>query len=182
MTLLKSNSCLIRKANPQDGQHIWQTVVDSRKLDVNSAYCYIMLSEYFSDTCLIAEIDGRIIGFVTAFIRQSDPEVLFVWQIAVSESHRGKGIADSLLQRLISSKCCEEVRFVETTISPGNTASQQLFAKFAEGLRASRVSVEGFSSHLFPGEVHEDEHLVRIGPISRQIATREECWNESFGS
>lgn len=166
MTTLKSTSCLIRKASRQDGAYIWQTVVDSRKLDVNSAYCYIMLCEYFSDTCLVAEIGGKIVGFVTSFIQESNPDVLFVWQIAVSADHRGKGIANELLRNLISSKCCARIRRIETTISQSNAASNRVFAKFAEELQVPIVKAEGFSSHLFPGEVHEDEQLVRIGPIS----------------
>lgn len=166
MTTLETNSCLIRKATVKDGRYIWQRVVDSQKLDVNSEYCYIMLCEYFADTCLVAEIDNEIVGFVTSLIRQSNPEVLFVWQIAVSSDHRGKGIAHYLLQKLISSTFCAKVRYIETTISPGNVASSRLFTKFAEELHAPIVRSKGFPPHLFQGEVHEDEQRVQIGPIS----------------
>ena len=144
---------------------MWQRVKDSQKLDVNSAYCYIMLSEYFTDTCLVAEIDTEIVGFVTSLIRPSNPEVLFVWQIAVSAEHQGKGIAYSLLLELISGASCTEVRYIETTISPSNAASNRLFRKLAEEMEAPLMESEGFTSHLFPGDVHEDERLIQIGPI-----------------
>ncbi|KRE96440.1 hypothetical protein ASG89_31220 [Paenibacillus sp. Soil766] len=169
MTLLDTNNCVIRKATVQDGKYMWQRVKDSQKLDVNSAYCYIMLSEYFTDTCLVAEIDKEIVGFVTSLIRPSNPEVLFVWQIAVSTEHQGKGIAYTLLHELISSASCTEVRYIETTISPRNTASNQLFRKWAEEMEAPLLESEGFSSYLFPGDVHEDERLIQIGPINQQL-------------
>ncbi|WP_082592842.1 GNAT family N-acetyltransferase [Paenibacillus sp. Soil766] len=62
----------------------------------------------------------------------SNPEILFVWQIAVSTEHQGKGIAYSLLRELITGASCTEVRYIETTISPSNAASNRLFRKLAE--------------------------------------------------
>lgn len=172
MVQLKTNRVVIRNVSPQDGQHIWQAVVDSGKLDKNSAYCYIMLCQYFADTCLVAEIDSKVVGFVTALIQPSNPEVLFVWQIAVHAEHRGKGIAELLLEHLISVKSCAKIRHIETTISPSNAASTRLFAKFAQQLQAPIMKANGFPSHLFPGGVHEDEQLVVIGPIPEMKKVR----------
>lgn len=123
---------------------------------------------------MVAEVDGVIVGFVSAFLQQDHPEALFVWQIAVSEVYRGRGVADSLLRELITSKSCEHVRFIETTITPSNKPSQRLFAKFAENMQAAKVTLEGFSSHLFPSTTHENETLIRIGPlpISKQLNGR----------
>ncbi|MBA2939800.1 diaminobutyrate acetyltransferase [Paenibacillus sp. CGMCC 1.16610] len=164
---MKVNSAFIRSVSQQDGQYIWQAAIDSGNLDVNSAYCYIMFCKYFSETCRIAEIDGKVVGFVTAFIQPTNPENLFVWQIAVNAEHRGKGIAESLLRDLISVKSCAKVRYIETTISPSNAASIQLFSKFAQDLHASIVRKDGFPSSLFPDNKHEDEQLVIIGPIPK---------------
>lgn len=165
---MKTHGVVFRKAVPQDGQYIWQTVADSKKLDVNSAYCYIMMCQYFSDTCWVAESEGEIIGFVTAFIKPSRPDVLFVWQIAVASEHRGKRIAESLLRQLITSEYCSNIRHVETTISPSNAASTRLFAKFAQELAAPLTKADGFPSDLFPESTHEDEQLVRIGAIPKR--------------
>lgn len=165
MNRTATDKCLIRKAYVEDGKAIWKLVVDSGNLDVNSAYCYIMLCEYFGDTCLVAEMDGEIVGFVSAFLQQEDPEVLFVWQIAVLEAYRGRRIAESLLHELITSKPCEHVRYVKTTITPSNKPSQRLFAKFAERMQTAKVTLEGFTPHLFPSKAHEGESLIRIGPL-----------------
>lgn len=144
---------------------MWKLVVDSGKLDMNSAYCYIMLCEYFGDTCFVAEVDGEIVGFVSAFSRPNDPEVLFVWQIAVSIAYRGKGIADSLLRELITSHSCQSARYIETTITPDNQPSQRLFAKLSKRLQAEKAVLEGFAPHLFPDKEHAPEALIRIGPL-----------------
>ncbi|MCD1261088.1 diaminobutyrate acetyltransferase [Paenibacillus athensensis] len=167
-TLAQETAVTIRKARPEDGRHIWQTVADSGRLDVNSAYCYIMLAAYFKDTCLVAELDGRIVGFVSAFIQPSDREVLFVWQIAVSRDYRKRGIADSLLSSLIALDRCREVRYIEATISPDNAASHRLFAGLADRLGTRRTVASGFAAELFPGSQHEAEQLVRIGPLGSQ--------------
>jgi len=159
--------CKIRTVTVHDGKRIWKLVSESGRLDVNSAYCYIMLTEYFRDTCLVAEKDGEAVGFVSAFLPPAKPETLFVWQIAVAEAHRGHGIADSLLSALVAEECCRRVRFVEATVSPDNRPSKRLFEKLARKLGAPLAASEGFAASLFPGEAHEDERLIRIGPILR---------------
>jgi len=168
--LARETAVTIRQARPEDGRHIWQMVADSGQLDVNSAYCYIMLAAYFRDTCLVAELDGQLVGFVSAFIQPSDREVLFVWQIAVSREFRKRGIAESLLSSLVALEYCREVRYVEATISPDNAASHRLFAGFADRLGARRTVAPGFTPDLFPGGKHEAEQLVRIGPIGCERA------------
>ncbi|MGG1551344.1 diaminobutyrate acetyltransferase [Paenibacillus ferrarius] len=167
---MEAQNVIIRTVRSDEGQFIWQSVVESQKLDINSAYCYIMLCHYFSETCWVAEVEGNMAGFVTAFIHPSQPEVLFVWQIAVSAKHRGKGLAQKLLQQLLASEHCRHVRYVETTISPDNEASKRLFAKIAEELDAPIVEGEGFPVSLFPAHGHADERLIRIGAIPKTSA------------
>jgi len=40
-----------RKPCAQDGAGIWDLVRETEVLDLNSAYCYLMLGKYFPDTC-----------------------------------------------------------------------------------------------------------------------------------
>ena len=47
-----------------DGESLWRLVRASKDLDTNSPYAYVMFCEYFRDTCLVAEEDGRIVGFI----------------------------------------------------------------------------------------------------------------------
>ncbi len=80
---------------------MWELVRDSNQLDLNSAYSYLMLSKYFADSCVIVEEDGRLIGFISGFRLPTDYNSLFIWQIAVSEHYRGKGIGIELIHFLL---------------------------------------------------------------------------------
>lgn len=157
----------IRNTKADDGKRIWRLAVDSGRLDVNSSYCYIMLCDYFSDTCFVAEIDGEAAGFVTSFIHPSNPELLFVWQMAVAEEHRGQGIAELLLHHLMESESCKKVRYLETTVSPGNSASRRVLSKLSERIGTSMVISKGYTSVLFPEGKHEEEPLIRLGPLQK---------------
>jgi L-2,4-diaminobutyric acid acetyltransferase len=65
--VMETVSVRLRKPQPKDGASMWALVRDSRTLDLNSAYLYLLLSEHFANTCVIAENEQGIIGFVSAF-------------------------------------------------------------------------------------------------------------------
>ncbi|MGD2116620.1 MAG: GNAT family N-acetyltransferase, partial [Acidobacteriota bacterium] len=78
----------IRAATPEDGGAIWRLVKDSRVLDVNSSYAYLLWCKHFGHTSVVAELDGEPAGFVTGFRPPEHPEVIFVWQVAVAAAAR----------------------------------------------------------------------------------------------
>jgi L-2,4-diaminobutyric acid acetyltransferase len=154
-----------RKPNKEDGGAIWSLVRRAGTLDVNSAYSYIMLCEFFADTCAVVEVDGRIVGMVTGYRKPGDAATLFVWQVAVDPSMRGNGVAGRLLDELLLCNTGIGIRYIEATISPSNAPSQNLFRSMARERKAIVEVSECFPSRLFPGNGHEDEMLFRIGPI-----------------
>jgi L-2,4-diaminobutyric acid acetyltransferase len=154
----------LEKPTVEDGAAMWELVNDST-LDQNSAYKYIMMCEYFSDTCVVAKHNGKLVGFVTAFIPPEKKDVVFVWQIGVDSNTRGKGIASKLLNELITRNKCRGVRFVEATVTPSNKASQSLFKRLARDHQTKCKISECFSEDLFPSDDHEEELCFRIGPI-----------------
>ncbi len=87
-----------------------------------------------------------------------------VWQVAVNEQHRGKQVASRMLDGLVDG-LEPPVSSLETTITPDNEASIQLFSRFAESRGAPVVREPVFDSSLFP-DGHESELLFRIGPLS----------------
>lgn len=145
---------------------MWK-LVDNSTLDQNSAYKYIMMCEYFAETCVVAKQNDNLVGFVTAFIPPERSDVVFVWQIGVDSSQQGKGIASKLLNELISRKGCQDVRFVEATVTPSNKASQSLFRKLAREHDTKCDVNEFFTQDLFPNDNHEEELNFRVGPIER---------------
>ncbi|WP_085505439.1 diaminobutyrate acetyltransferase [Thalassobacillus devorans] len=152
--------------NLDDGKAMWE-LVDNSSLDQNSAYKYLMMSEFFSDTCVVAKEDDKLVGFVTAFIPPEHPDVVFVWQIGVDSSQRGKGVASKLLNELVAREACQDVHYLEATVTPSNEASQSLFRRLARDHDTECKVTERFTEEMFPGDEHEEELNFRIGPFKR---------------
>ena len=84
-----------------DGAALWRIAKDSAALDLNSSYSYLLWCRDFAGTSAVARgLDGRPVGFVTAYLRPDRPRTLLVWQVAVDASHRGRGLAARLLDVL----------------------------------------------------------------------------------
>jgi L-2,4-diaminobutyric acid acetyltransferase len=150
-----------------DGAALWRIARDSKTLDLNSSYSYLLWCRDFAATTAVARDEqGEPVGFLTGYVRPDRPRTLLVWQVAVDEAYRGRGLAASLLDGLVARTVAEHaVTTVETTITPGNTASERLFTSFAErhGARLEREVL--FDADLFPDGPHDPEVLYRIGPL-----------------
>lgn len=159
---------VIRKPKLEEGADIWRLVKSTGILDLNSAYNYLMLCKFFADTCAVAESDGQIVGFVTAFRPPTETDSLFVWQIGVDATQRGKGLATRLLHNLLERESVAGIRYITATISPSNRPSRALFEKLSRQLEAPLqvVDDEGIPEHVFPEKGHESEPLVRLGPLN----------------
>lgn len=155
------------KPREEDGAKIWFLIRDSGSLDLNSAYCYLMLCKYFSDTCIVARCNDKIIGFVSSYFIPQESNVLFIWQVAVAGSHRGKGIGKALLKKLLDREECSGASFIKTTVTPSNIASGAMFRSLAADLGAGVEVSDCFSGEMFPESGHEEEQLFIIGPFKK---------------
>ncbi len=155
-----------RLARAEDGPILWE-LARSNGLDENSPYAYLLWTEYFAETTVVATTvdDDTPVGFVTAFHPPSDDRTVFVWQIGVDAGHRRRGIAGDLLDSLVQ-RC--GATHLEATVTPTNTASETLFRRFGARHDAPVTTDELFGVHLFPPG-HEAEVLFRIGPL-RDVA------------
>lgn len=161
-----ASNCAIRPPSVEDGANIWRLVRDSGVLDTNSCYAYLLLGRDFADTCLVADSDAGLLGFVTGYIPPRKADTLFVWQIAVAATARRTGLASRLLQQLARRAADSGVGYIEATIAPSNAASHRLFARLAEWLGVPLEIEQGFTAEQFGGENHEDEQTIRIGPFT----------------
>jgi L-2,4-diaminobutyric acid acetyltransferase len=155
-----------------DGAALWRIAKDSGTLDLNSSYSYLLWCRDFAGTSVVARAaDGTPVGFVTAYLRPDRPGTLLVWQVAVDASYRGRGLAARMLDDLAARVLAEHgVTDLETTISPGNTASERLFASFARRHGATVEHEVLFEADRFPDGPHDPEVLHRIGPLSAGTA------------
>lgn len=160
-------SIIFREPLVSDADSIWNLVTSNKPLDENSKYLYILLCHQFSKTCVVAEYDSKIIGFISGFISPKNPDTLFIWQAAVNDEFRNKGIAKELTLKALS-QTEPSVRFVEATVTPSNKSSLKFLQNFASQLDANFTKTSLFSTELLGGD-HEPEDLVRIGPIQKNL-------------
>ncbi|MBW8740913.1 MAG: diaminobutyrate acetyltransferase [Streptomyces turgidiscabies] len=156
-----------------DGAALWRIARDSKVLDLNSSYSYLLWCRDFAATSAVArDPGGSPVGFVTGYVRPDRPRTLVVWQVAVDADHQGRGLAASLLDALARRVGAEQgLTTLETTITPGNTASERLFTSFAQRYGAPVEREVLFAAALFPSDPagldgpHDPEVLYRIGPL-----------------
>ena len=80
--------------------------------------------QHFAGTSWIAEAgDGRLEGFVVAFISQDDPTTGYVHMIAADPNHRRGGIGRALYERVFADLFSRGVRRVTAVTWPGNRQS-----------------------------------------------------------
>lgn len=161
----------LRAPQPTDASAMWELVRDS-SLDTNSPYAYLMLAHYFSETCVVADRGGELSGFVSGFVPPDRHRTLFVWQVGVCDQARGYGLATRLIATALQRETCQDVAYVEATVTPSNAASLALFRGLAEKLGTHCRETTCFPAHLFPGAGHEEELLLRIGPFDRSDLAR----------
>ncbi len=162
-------TAVIRRPVLTDAAGIHQLVIESGALDGNSCYLYLLLCRDFSATCRVAELDGHIVGFVSAYHPPGRPGTLFIWQIAVKQTHRGRGLALRLLLDLLAGVAEGSALVIETTITPSNLASQRLFASLARRLRCNLRMEQGFDANLFAPRTHASEKKFLIGPVALSL-------------
>ncbi|MYR68568.1 diaminobutyrate acetyltransferase [Streptomyces sp. SID8360] len=151
----------------EDGAALWRIARDSEVLDLNSSYSYLLWCRDFAATSVVARDEkGEAVAFVTGYIRPDRPETLVVWQVAVDDAHRGKGLAGELLDALTARVSAEQgLASLETTITPDNTASDRLFTSYAQRHDVALEREVLFDGELFPEGTHLPEVLYRIGPF-----------------
>jgi L-2,4-diaminobutyric acid acetyltransferase len=167
MNLAQADAAPINLRAPaaEDGAAVYELIAQCPPLDTNSMYCNLLQCTHFSATSVAAELNDDIVGFISGYIQPDQPDTLFIWQVAVGEKARGQGLAGRMLRDILARTACDEVKFIETTITPDNRASWALFESLAKKLDAElNHSVMFDRQQHFAGQ-HETEMLVRIGPI-----------------
>lgn len=155
----------------EDGLAVNRMISACPPLDTNSVYCNLLQCTHFSDTCVVAEYAGEIIGFTSAYLIPNHRDTLFIWQIAVSARARGQGLAKSMLREILLRPVCAGVTCVNASIAPDNAASRQLFQNLAASINATCTATKMFEhDRHFHGQ-HPDETLLCIRSENGSIAS-----------
>jgi L-2,4-diaminobutyric acid acetyltransferase len=163
---MTTQKVILRTPRKEDGAAIYQLVKSSPPLDLNSCYAYLLQAQHFSESCIVAEHNGAIVAYVSAYIPPQQPDTLFVWQVVTASAYRGTGMAATLISGLLARPACQAVRYIDTTVSPSNIASARVFRKLGERLGCRINTSILFAASDFSGAGHEDEVLFRIGPFA----------------
>lgn len=151
----------LRKPLATDGAEIWELVKACKPLDENSMYANLIQADHFRDTCVVAELDGEIVGWISGHMIPAKDE-LFVWQVAVSPKARGLGLGKMMLRELVRREACDGAAHMKTTITKGNEASWALFKSFARAIGGTLSDAPHFERDAHFGGAHATEHMVTI--------------------
>lgn len=167
---MSSKPFSLREPLATDGYALNQLVKRCPPLDTNSVYCNLLQCTDFSTTSIAAEnSQGELVGFISGYRPPTRPDTLFIWQVAVDSSMRGQGLALKMLLSLTQRTAETGVRWLETTISPGNTASEALFSKAFRQLGVEPETHVLFSQATHFNGQHDDEVLYRAGPFHAPV-------------
>ncbi|MHC0053569.1 diaminobutyrate acetyltransferase [Actibacterium sp. D379-3] len=156
------NAVTLRRPTGGDGAAVWALVKSCKPLDENSMYCNLLQCDHFADTCVLAERDGEVVGWISGYTRPDDAETLFVWQVAVSPAARGCGLGRRMLLALLNRPACAGVTRLQTTITTDNAASWALFSRLADGIGGALDSAAHFTREGHFDGHHATEHMVTI--------------------
>lgn len=152
----------LRKPCKEDGSEVWKLVAACPPLDQNSMYMNLVQCDHFAETCVLAERDGQVLGWISGHIPPDQPDTIFVWQVAVHSDARGLGLGKRMLSALLNRPACAEVVALETTITKSNAASWGLFRSFARDLGGRLSDAPHFDRDSHLDGKHATEHLVTI--------------------
>ncbi len=155
---------IIKKPGKYFSKSIFKLVKDTKILDVNSEYLYLLQTIHFRDTCSIAVINDEVVGFVSGYKIPESAETLFIWQMAVDEKVRGQGLAKKLMKNILTREENSDIKYIHTTVSPSNKSSVRAFEKLAEELNTGMKAMSFFEKDDFINQ-HEEEVLYEIGPF-----------------
>ncbi len=132
-------------------------------------YCNLLQCQHFADTSVVSvqsdSTGEEMLGFISGYLIPERKNTLFIWQVAVSEAARGRGLALAMLQHILDRPQCSDVSYLETTITESNRASWALFESLSKKSHtALEKSIMFDRDEHFAGD-HETEYLARIGPF-----------------
>nr|WP_006245204.1 diaminobutyrate acetyltransferase [Mycolicibacterium tusciae] len=161
----------MRRPESRDAIAMHQLADATNALDLNSTYAYLLCATDFADTAIVAETGGELSGFITGYHPPTRPDVLFVWQVAVAPRAQGGGLGSAMLDAL-AARVRNDRRghplTVEATVAPSNKTSRALFEAFARRHGVPISEHPHFGAELI-GADHDDEPILRIGPITASL-------------
>lgn len=150
----------------QDGAEIHALIAACPPLDRNSLYCNLLQCSHFADTSIVAELDGRIVGWISGYILPTQPDHLFIWQVAVHPTARGQNLGAMMITEILKRPACNAVTHLVTSITEENVASWRMFSRFSGMMKTVLESRPWLRAETHLAGRHPTEHEAVIGPFA----------------
>ena len=113
----------IRRVKEEDFFEIMNLASKCNPIPIERDSIYHLFTRYFADTCLVAEKDNKIVGYILGFFSQQDKTVAYIHNICVSPDFRRKKIGSSLYQKFFQNMKKKKCQRVFLIINPVNRLS-----------------------------------------------------------
>lgn len=113
---------------------------------------------HFRNTSFIAELDGKIVGFLIGFVSQTAREEAYIHFVGIHPDFRSIGLGTALYDHFFSTVKqlrCQKVRCVTSPVNQGSIAFHRRMGFSAE---ASDTIIDGMP--VFEDYDGKDEHRV----------------------
>lgn len=157
-----------REPRIEDAPKIFELVKDCPPLDVNSEYLYILICHHFSKSSVVAVDGSKIVGLISAYLPPDQQDTLFIWQVATHKNYRKMGLAQKMAKEILSRDYCDNVKYIEATVTPSNVPSRKFFQSLAADTNGNFNMDSLFTEEHFSSS-HEPEDLIKIGPFSIRV-------------
>lgn len=154
----------IRPMKEKDIAQIRELVSFCKPLDLHTAFTYWILSEYFSNTCLVLEDKASIVGYTAGLKSSAKKGIFYLWQIGLMPEYRGKGFFDLLLDKVIGEIKKMGCHFLEFSVLSDNYQSINAFSRYAKnkGLPIKKRGSLNFYDKLDGEEFKEDIYQILL--------------------
>jgi predicted GNAT superfamily acetyltransferase len=134
---------LIRLAEPSDAKTIQAVVPDWWGRPMESDMISRFFLTHFRDTCLIAEKDGKMAGFLIGFLSQARADEAYIRLVVVDPQRRGEGIGRALYERFFDVTRQHERRVIRCVTSPSNRDSVAFHTRLGFLIEPQEHQVDG---------------------------------------
>jgi len=127
---VEDDELFLMKASEPEFLEIYDLVRNCPPLEPYAAHLFRIITRYAGNTCYVARMGDRLVGWVMGFMAQTMDNTYFLWQVGVDPDLQGRSIAGRLLNYVEEDLSKADCIRIELTIDPENTASIRLFEKY----------------------------------------------------
>jgi GNAT superfamily N-acetyltransferase len=107
---------------------------------------------HFRDTSLVAEHEGKILGFLIGFMSQTFPDQAYIHFVGVHPDYRKKGLAGKLYRHFFDLAQKHGCRVIRSVTSPVNRGSIAFHLRMGFNIEPGDILMEGISvTHNYDG-------------------------------